>query len=58
MFEKLTVAAIVWIVRGDLGPEGVGVVHVINMRELMEDDVIAEWFRDFHEADIERNCAG
>ena len=58
MFEKLTVATIVWIVLGDLAPDGFGMVHMINMGEFVENDVIAEWFRDFHEADIERNCAG
>ena len=58
MLEKLAVAAVVRVVRGDFGPESFGVVHVMNMRELMENDIIAERLRNFHEADIERNRAG
>ena len=33
-------------------------VHVVDVSEFVEDDIIAEWFRDFHEADIKRDSAG
>ena len=46
-------ATVVGVVRGDFGPESVGVIHVINMGEFVQDDVVAEWLGDFHEADIE-----
>jgi hypothetical protein len=38
-------------------PKGVRMVHVIDVGEFVNDDVIAERFGYFHEADIKRNGA-
>lgn len=41
----------------DFAPKSVGMVHVINMRELVDNDIVAERLWYFHEADIERDGA-
>jgi hypothetical protein len=51
------VAFVVGVVVGDLKPEGGGMVHVVDVGELVEDDVVAEGFRQVHETDIERDGA-
>lgn len=45
------------VVATNFSPKGVGMVHVVEMSEFMNDDVIAERLGDLHEADVERNGA-
>ena len=52
------VALVKRIVRTNLSPKLGGMVHMVNMGELVNNYVIAKWFRHFHEANIERNGAG
>ena len=43
---------------GDFCPEGGGMIHVMGVGEFVEEDVVAEGFREFHEGDVERDGAG
>ncbi len=45
------------VVAGDFLPKSAGMVHMVEMGEFVDDDVVAENFGDLHEADVERNCA-
>lgn len=56
-FELLAVVFVTGVVGGDFGPEGVGVVEMIEVGELVKDDVVAERFGDVHEADVEGDGA-
>lgn len=45
------------VVADDFLPKSAGMVHMVEMGEFVDDDVVAENFGDLHEADVERNCA-
>ena len=53
LFELFAVAFVKLVVLADFTPEGIGMVHVVNMRQLMNNNVVAERLWDFHKADIE-----
>ena len=57
-FEAFAMAFVVGVVGGDFGPEGGGMVHVIDVGEFVEDDVVAEGWGEFHEADVEGDGTG
>lgn len=44
------------VVLADLAPEGIGMIHVVKMGELVDNNIVAQDFWDLHETDIERNC--
>ena len=46
---------VIFVVGADFGPKSLGMIHVVEMGELVQDYVVAKWFGDVHEADIERN---
>ena len=46
------------VVEGDFCPEGGGVIHVVDVGEFVEDDVVAEGFGEVHDTDVERDGAG
>ena len=50
-------AFVAGVVRFDFGPESCGMIHVVDVSEFMQDDVIAKWLGDFHETNIKRNCS-
>ena len=56
-FEFLAVLFVAGIVFSDFCPEIGRVVHMIKMRKLVKDDVVAQRFWYLHETDIERNSA-
>ncbi len=56
-FELLAMLFIAGVVSGDFGPKSGGMIEVIKMGELMEDDIVAKRLGDLHEADIEGDGA-
>ena len=40
------------VVCGNFGPESFGVVEVIKVGELVNNDIVTEWLRGVHETDI------
>ena len=52
MLQQFAVAAVVRVVRGNFGPESVRVIHVIDVGEFVQNDVVAKRFRNFHEANV------
>ena len=49
--------AVVRVVGGDFCPEGRAVVHVVEMGEFVEDDIVTQDFGDVHQADVEGDGA-
>lgn len=45
------------VMTADFAPESVGVVHMVEMGEFMDNDVVAQDFRNLHKANIERDGA-
>lgn len=56
-FELATMLFIAGIVGGDFGPEGVGVVEMVEVGEFVKDNIVAERLRNVHEADVEGDGA-
>ena len=57
MFDFAAMVAIIFIVAFDFGPKGGGVVHMVKMGKFVQNYVIAQGLRYFHEANIKRNRA-
>ncbi len=55
--QFFAVVFVVGVVGGNFGPKSGGMIHMVQMGELVENDIVAEDFGDLHEADIERNRA-
>lgn len=58
--ESLKLSAMFFVagvMGGDFGPEGVGMVEVVQMGEFVDDDIVAERLGDVHEADVEGDGA-
>ena len=53
----LAVGLIIRVVGTNFSPKGGGVVHVVEMGELVQDDVVAQRLGGVHEADIEGDGA-
>ena len=57
VFEFMTMFFVSGIMFGNFGPESGRVVHVVEVGEFMNNNVIAEDFGDLHQANIERDSA-
>lgn len=55
--ELFLVRFVVFVVRCNFGPKGAGMIHMVEMSEFVQDNVIAKRLWDFHEADVKRNRA-
>ena len=57
-FELGAVFFVAGVVGADFGPEGGGMVKVMEVGEFVEDDVVTQGGRDLHETDVEGDGAG
>ena len=57
-FEFGAVFLVAGVVGANFGPEGGGVIKVMEVGEFVEDDIVAQDGRDLHEADVEGDSAG
>lgn len=57
-FELGAVFFVAGVVGADFGPEGGGMIKVMEMSEFVEDDIVTQDGRDLHETDVEGDGAG
>lgn len=57
-FELAAMFFVSGVVGADFCPEGGGVVHVVEVGELVQNYIIAQDFGDLHKPDIKRNRSG
>lgn len=57
VFEFMTMFFVSGIMFGNFGPESGRVIHVVEVGEFMNNNVIAEDFGDLHKTDVKRNGA-